>query len=332
MTKKNKTKRNSKNSYKMTFKRWGTLAPQEHLRENDFYCYHDVPVKMGIFAFPEKLTSRWDVSNPCLSNGRLQYVKDENGKKFLMTKREFVSVKTKERKVKEWRWPENVVVSPKYLRGLYYDYLDLEEGHDDDNEGDDNEGNDNEGNDNEGNDNDFFDYEAFMKPYYEWLDDDKRYPIIKETDWLRTFKYGGNIWHHLEFTNNWHHWIRTDDGIKETIKEAYDNKKGNENYDLEGALNSIITGQYGKEYHFDYETDSKIKRLVKPEDIIRRSGSWILTDMRTYKKALEKAVHIAKYEEFMKLKAKGEVEGFPMGLPKREISPTWFEVYIERVN
>ena len=78
--------------------------------------------------------------------------------------------------------------------------------------------------------------------------------------------------------------------------------------------------------------DKKIKRLVKTEDIIRRSGSWILTDMRTYKKALEKAEHIAKYEEFMRLKAKGEVEGFPMGLPKREILPTLFEVFIEKVE
>ena len=54
--------------------------------------------------------------------------------------------------------------------------------------------------------------------------------------------------------------------------------------------------------------------------------------MRTYKNALEKAEHIAKYEEFMRLKAKGEVEGFPMGLPKREILPTLFEVFIEKVE
>lgn len=53
MTKKNK--RNTKNSFKMTFKRWGTLAPQEHHREHDFYEYNDTSVKMGIFAFPEKI-------------------------------------------------------------------------------------------------------------------------------------------------------------------------------------------------------------------------------------------------------------------------------------
>ena len=48
------TKRNSKNSFKMTFKRWGTLAPQAHYREDDFYKYHDSPVKMGIYAFPDR--------------------------------------------------------------------------------------------------------------------------------------------------------------------------------------------------------------------------------------------------------------------------------------
>ena len=73
MTKKNK--RNTKNSFKMTFKRWGTLAPQEHHREHDFYEYNDTPVKMGIFAFPEKLASHDGVSGPCVSNGRKPYVK-----------------------------------------------------------------------------------------------------------------------------------------------------------------------------------------------------------------------------------------------------------------
>jgi hypothetical protein len=175
------------------------------------------------------------------------------------------------------------------------------------------------------------DNENYEEAYAAWLDDEKRYPIIKETERLRTFSYGGNIWHHLEFTNNWDHWIRTDDGIKETLQHAYEKKEIYEDYDLEGALNRIIAGQYG-EIYYDYEADRKIKRLVKPEDIIRRSGSWILTDMRTYKKALEKAEHVAKYEEFMRKKAKGEVEGFPMGLPKREIHPTLFEVYIEKVE
>ena len=132
----------------------------------------------------------------------------------------------------------------------------------------------------------------------------KCYPIMKETNRLGTFSYGGNIWHHLEFTNNWYYWKRTDDGIKESML-------------------------YGDVYD---KLDRKVKRLVKTEDIIRRSGSWILTDMRTYKKALEKTVNVAKYEKFMKLKAKGEVEGFPMGLPKREINPTLFEVYIEKVE
>ena len=53
---------------------------------------------------------------------------------------------------------------------------------------------------------------------------------------------------------------------------------------------------------------------------------------RLVRDALEKAEHIAKYEDFMRLKAKGEVEGFPMGLPLREIAPTLFEVFIEKVE
>jgi hypothetical protein len=318
MTKSNKTKRNSKNSFKMTFKRWGTLAPQEHTREEDFYDYNDTPVKMGIFAFPEKLASYQDVSGPCFSNGRLQYVKDENGKKFMMTKKEFESIEWKSGK--RYGFNCDIAVSPKYLRGLDDVYLGLECDSFSYHNYDDDDVCYSENN------------EDYMKAYAAWLDDEKRYPITKSTDKLRTFSYGGNIWHHLEFTNNWNHWMRTEDGIKADMHWAYYQKELDENYDLEGALNSIITGQYGEEYHFGNKVDRKIKRLVKPEDIICRRGSWILTDMRTYKKALEKAVHIAKYEKFMRMKAKGEVEGFPMGLPKREISPTLFEVYIEKVE
>ena len=310
MIKKNKIKRSQKNNHKMTFKRWGTLVPQEHHCEPDNYSmYNNPPVKMGIFAFPEKFASYNDVSAPCISNGREQYVKDENGKKILMTKREYESLEKKERTCGPWSCC-NVVVSPKYLSGIYTVYLHLQ-----------------------CDDCYCYNNEEYEEAYAAWLDDEKRYPITKETDRLRTFSYGGNIWHHLEFTNNWDHWIRTDDGIKETIQKAYEMKEWNENYDLEGALNTIITGQYEEKYRFGYyKFDGKIKRLVKPEDIIRRSGSWILTDMRTYKKALEKAEHVAKYEEFMRKKAKGEVEGFPMGLPKREIHPTLFEVYIEKVE
>ena len=238
-------------------------------------------MKMGIFAFPEKFASRWDIGAACFSNGRSYYLRDENGKKVMMTYEEYCALETKE------KYGRHLVVSPKYLRGIDIDKICLgEEG------------------------------------------------ITTWTDRLRTFSYGGNIWHHLEFTNNWYHWLRTDDGIKEEIQWAYYKKEVDEDFDLDGALNSIMTGHFGQEYGYAYSDiyDKKCKRLVKTEDIIRRNGSWILTDMRTYKKALEKAEHIEKYDEFMEKKAKGEVEGFPMGLPKRMISPTCYEVFIEKVE
>ena len=267
----------------MKFKRWGTLAPQEHNRNQDFFSYHDAPVKMGIFAFPEKFASRNDISGSCFSNGRLHYLRDENGKKVVMTYEEYCALETKEKNGRL------LVVSPKYLRGIDIDKICL-------------------GKEDEG--------------------------ITTWTDRLRTFSYGGNIWHHLEFTNNWYHWIRTDDGKKEAMQWAYERKEFEEDFGLEGALNSIMTGHFGEEYGFDFSDilEKKYTRLVKTEDIICRSGSWILTNMRTYKKALEKAEHIEKYNEFMEKKAKGEIEGFPMGLPKRKICPTTYEVYIEKVE
>lgn len=268
----------------MTFKRWGTLAPQAHYREDDFYKYHDSPVKMGIYAFPDRFAWYPGVGGPSICNGRKYYVRDENGKKVMMTYKEYCDLETRERHGRD------IIVSPKYLRGIDYDNL-----------------------------------------YLAGDDGKKPGPVVIWINRLRTFNYGGNIWHHLEFTNNWHHWVKTDDGVKELIKWAYICKESGE--DLERELNEIITAAKGKENYYDrQDTHVKIKRLVKPEEIIRRSGSWILTDMRTYKRALEKAEHIAKYEDFMRLKAKGEVEGFPMGLPLREIAPTLFEVFIEKVE
>ena len=78
------TKRNSKNSFKMTFKRWGTLAPQAHYRGDDFYKYHDSPVKMGIYAFPDRFAWYPGVGGPSICNGRKYYVRDENGKKIMI--------------------------------------------------------------------------------------------------------------------------------------------------------------------------------------------------------------------------------------------------------
>ena len=239
------TKRNSKNSFKMTFKRWGTLAPQAHYREDDFYKYHDSPVKMGIYAFPDRFAWYPGVGGPSICNGRKYYVRDENGKKIMMTSKEYCALETRERHGRD------IIVSPKYLRGIDMDNLY--------HVGDD--------------------------------DDEKPGPIVIWINRLRTFNYGGNIWHHLEFTNNWHHWVKTDDGVKELIKWAYICKESSE--DLERELNEIITAAKGKENYYDsQDTHVKIKRLVKPEEIIRRSGSWILTDMRTYKRALENQIKI----------------------------------------
>lgn len=94
---------------------------------------------------------------------------------------------------------------------------------------------------------------------------------------------------------------------------------------MEEALNNV-----------ESEPEMKFKRLVKPEDIISRSGSWILTSMRTYEKALKKAMHIAKFKAMLKVKKSreywGEVKGRHLGLPKRDIYLSNFEVFIEKVK
>ena len=127
----------------------------------------------------------------------------------------------------------------------------------------------------------------------------EKYPLMKENNHPRIFNYEGNIWHHLETTEAYEHWRRSPDGTK----------------CFEGPPDS----------------EMKFKCLVKPEEIICKSGSWILTSMRTYEKALKKAMHIAKFNAFLKSKKDG-VEGRHSGLPKRKIDLRNFEVFIEKVK
>ena len=308
----------------MKFKRWGTLVPQKHFRENDFCDLYDAPVELGIYAFPAKYAS-WDNAYGfgCISNGRYEYVKDKDGKRVMMTQKELDAIVTKER---GQRGVENykIVVAPDYLRGMYYESLFLKKSerdapydHNNRNKKENKEVfeyNENEGLEEVGDDNEDEGLE----------EDDKPYPLMKCVGKLRTFNYEGNIWHHLEFTNAYEYWRRSPDGVKKDKQYILEHK--NEFKDWKKAYESA------EEF-----PEMKFKRLVRPEYIIRRSGSWILTDMRTYQKALEKAMHIAKYDMLAVCKKSGDyeyrnVEGRHMGLPKKMVDLGNFEVFIEKVK
>lgn len=43
-------------------------------------------------------------------------------------------------------------------------------------------------------------------------------------------------------------------------------------------------------------SESKEKTIIKDCDILKKSGSWVLTDIKTYKKALETYVRWMKYD------------------------------------
>lgn len=128
---------------------------------------------------------------------------------------------------------------------------------------------------------------------------------MKENNRPRIFNHDGNIWHHLETTEAHERWCRTPNGINYVMRRL--------------------------EIEFEPNPDIKIILLVKPEDIIRKSGSRILTSMHTYEKALKKAMNIAKFNAFLKSKKDG-VEGSHSGLPKRKIDLKNFEVFIEKVK
>ena len=87
--------------------------------------------------------------------------------------------------------------------------------------------------------------------------------------------------------------------------------------------------------NYDPYPDIKIKRLVKPEDIIRKSGSWILTSMSTYEKALKKAMNIAKFNEMLEYNDEKYMDfhsRFHSGFRLSSENLENFEVFIEKVK
>lgn len=64
---------------------------------------------------------------------------------------------------------------------------------------------------------------------------------------------------------------------------------------------------------------------IKPSEIITRAHSWIKTDIRTYKKLLDRAIAHEKYRG--NLRQPGPSSGYPVS----RIDKDWFEVFIEKI-
>lgn len=90
---------------------------------------------------------------------------------------------------------------------------------------------------------------------------------------------------------------------------------------------------------YPYESFEKInrkyKRLVEVGDIIKKSGSWILTDMKTFQKAFKKAKNILKFDVMNKRKRESDVWNnhvrSSLKIPNNYFYWDEFEVFIEKV-
>lgn len=72
-------------------------------------------------------------------------------------------------------------------------------------------------------------------------------------------------------------------------------------------------------------------QFVKPCDVIRRSGSWVETDIRTYKKALEKFIRCSRYDAHVNRDTHKTYDGPSSGVPLKYFDKDWCEVFIEEV-
>lgn len=99
----------------MKFKRFGSLVPQRHYpKHDDFKNFHEAPVEKGIYAFPAHYADfDFAFGYGCISNGRMEYVKDKDGKRIMMTQEEFDAIEVKVKDV-----DHRIVVAPDCLRGL----------------------------------------------------------------------------------------------------------------------------------------------------------------------------------------------------------------------
>lgn len=152
----------------MKFIRYGSLKPQFHNTSEDWV--HTPPVAWGFYAFPKGYVEKFllgGLGEGSVINGRLKYVKDENGEKIL----------DKLDNIEEWddnkgdyifKEPYNTYLlktlklNPKRIR-----------------------------------------VERYSKDYYNdnVSADDMRYVILYENEPV-IFEYNGEIWHHMDACGN----------------------------------------------------------------------------------------------------------------------------------
>lgn len=286
----------------MEFRRWGNLIPQKHKLDSlEFHC---APVEYGIYAFPKGVIDL-DAIDGCgigkLLSGWCSYVKDADGKKVMMTPRDFDAIEKERKETRHGdlviaKWPPCLSM----LKGVRYDYVWL--------------------------------YKEDEKGKGIGPDDaedyDKLFPVVKFNKPVK-FNYNGLVWHHLETTYPYDRFLTNESVAARLVKDA---KKEYVECSLRG-LRILEKEEIIKEHQ------RKLKRLVRPEDIISRNGSWILTEMEVFKEACNKYKHIIKFDGFMIHKRDsdnsfwlGDCEGRPDGLPDKLFNLSEFEVFIEKIK
>ena len=76
---------------------------------------------------------------------------------------------------------------------------------------------------------------------------------------------------------------------------------------------------------------TKRKRVIDSNDIIKRSGSWVLTDFKTYKRALKKYASMARFE-YLRIEKHSNKEALDPFSGGRYEFKYLFEVYIESIQ
>lgn len=174
-------------------------------------------------------------------------------------------------------------------------------------------------------------YKAYWGTNHEPRQDEERnvdlevtYPLVVENKPHR-FGYDGNIWHHFEKT--YHKAVYDEKVYLDFWNQLSEKEKEDRFFDCYGEIDEYA----------NYTT------LIKPEDIIDKRGTWILTDMEVYQNVLDRVIGIYKHDKMRWMRYKSnhsddcfserdDFHGVYTGLPRHSFVTEDFEVFIEKLK
>ncbi len=177
-------------------------------------------------------------------------------------------------------------------------------------------------------------YDANKKPFIGHIFDFKE--EVKETEYCYL---------HWEWKSEWKDWFKKhkiklkDVSLEE--KHTHNSEDKTDNTDIKDCLFYLVVENPPKvfdyngniwshidSYYMGKHKHEKEKAIIKPKDILARSGSWVLTSIKTYQNALKTYISWIRYDLSSQSNKYSNRGNFPLS----SFSKDEFEVFIESIQ